>query len=161
MTLAAQLLITVALVHNVHKYRLKLSQAHHWPDRDRCHDCLFNPQPVAQNEAFSLLFSETLNGQNMLLPWQQGGALLQKTVDALVLHESNLRMLIQIEVQRPQESFCWTRAAAVQRPKNPQVEQSIWRTSLGLQPYPQVRWLDPRGTHPNHLRNGGGWRPRG
>ena len=23
-------------------------------------------------------------------------------------------------------------------------------------PYPQVRWLDPPGTHPNHLRNGGG-----
>ena len=22
-------------------------------------------------------------------------------------------------------------------------------------PYPQVRWLDPPGTHPNHLRNGG------
>ena len=27
-------------------------------------------------------------------------------------------------------------------------------------PYPQVRWLDPPGTHPNHLRNGGGWSPR-
>ena len=23
--------------------------------------------------------------------------------------------------------------------------------SLGLQPSPQVRWLDPPGTHPNHL----------
>ena len=27
-------------------------------------------------------------------------------------------------------------------------------------PYPQVRWLDPPGTHPNHLRNRGGWSPR-
>ena len=34
--------------------------------------------------------------------------------------------------------------------------------SLGLQPYPQVRWLDPPGAHPTHLRNGGGpGAPRG
>ena len=35
--------------------------------------------------------------------------------------------------------------------------------TLGLQHAPTIRilrrWLDPPGTHPNHLRNGGGWSP--
>ena len=33
-------------------------------------------------------------------------------------------------------------------------------SSLGLQPYPQVRWLDPPGTHPNHLLRRYDWSPR-
>ena len=51
---------------------------------------------------------------------------------------------------------CFARNKDLPGERTPNHPYTYCHTSLGLQPYPHVRWLDP----PNHIRNGGSWSPR-